>query len=197
MGLGLRALLAAGALLGGGCAASGQQGLHVPEVNLPGGAKLLPARARRLTNFEIENSLAALTNLPLAVSSELPPDVRQEGYTPNTNQDVSSAWAARYSALVAELAPRAAAQMLSQHSCAKLDATCRGLQVRKLGRLAFRRALNADEQRSLEDLLAEATARGESDASALELLLRALFESPNFLYLTELGSGSPTNQPIR
>lgn len=197
MGPRLRALLFGWALLGGGCTASGQPGLHAPRVSLPSGATLLPARARRLTNFELENSLARLTNLPVVIASELPPDVRQEGYTPNANQDVSSAWATRYSALVGELAPRAAAQMLRARSCQNLGAACSGPQVRMLGRLAFRRALTAEEYGSLQGLLTEAAAQGESYEGGLQLLLRSLFESPSFLYVTELGAASAGGGPAR
>ena len=175
-----------------GCAAQG--GLSEPQVSLPEGAKLLPTRARRLTNFELDNSLSRLTGLEVALAPQLPRDVRQEGYTPNANQDVSSAWAARYSALVDELATRAASKLVERSSCHDLGPACRKLQVQRLGRLAFRRSLSAEEQGSLEGLLSEAAESGESFEGALALLLRALLESPSFLYVTELGSGTPGKQ---
>ena len=77
------------------CGAVGA-GVGTPHVTLESDAKLLPARTRRLTNLEVERSVATLTGLPVALANELPPDVRQEGYTPNANQDVSSTWASRY-----------------------------------------------------------------------------------------------------
>lgn len=177
-----------------GCAT--QSGLSEPQVSLPEGAKLLPARARRLTNFELDNSLSRLTGLELSLAPQLPRDVRQEGYTPNANQDVSSAWAARYSALVSELSTRAAGKLGQASPCHDLSPNCRKLQVQKLGRLAFRRSLSAEEQGSLEGLLSEAAESGEPFEGALALLLRALLESPSFLYVTELGSGT-TGKPTR
>jgi hypothetical protein len=174
-----------------GCAA--QSGLSEPQVSLPEGAKLLPARARRLTNFELDNSLSRLTGLEVSLAPQLPRDVRQEGYTPNANQDVSSAWAARYSALVSELSTRAASKLAQQSTCHDSTPACRKLQVQKLGRSAFRRSLSAEEQASLEALLGEAAQSGESFEGALALLLRALLESPSFLYVTELGSGPSAN----
>ena len=156
----------------------------------------MPTRTRRLTNFELDNSLTRLTGLEVALAPQLPPDVRQEGYTPNANQDVSSAWASRYSALVAELAARAAGK-LARAGCHDLASACREQRVRELGRLAFRRDLAADERRSLEGLLVDAAGNAESFEGALSLLLRALFESPSFLYVTELGSGGSARQPTR
>ena len=138
----LSALVLCGSTLG--CAT--QSGLSEPQVSLPEGAKLLPARARRLTNFELDNSLSRLTGLEVALGPQLPRDVRQEGYTPNANQDVSSAWAARYSALVGELSTRAASKLGQASTCHDLSPACRKLQVQQLGRLAFRRSLSAEER---------------------------------------------------
>lgn len=174
----------------GACGATTTHGSATPEVRLPSDAKLLPARARRLSNFEVENSLAKLTGLSVAIADELPPDVRQEGYTPNANQDVSSAWATRYSTLVAELAARASRRLASDTSCHDLSPVCRERRVQQLGRLAFRRRLTTEEQSRLQQLLLEARNNGESFETALALLLRALLESPSFLYVTELGSTS-------
>ncbi len=193
----LRALSVCCALSAAGCAAPGALGLSEPHVSLPEGAKLLPARARRLTNFELDNSLGRLSGLEVALAPQLPPDVRQEGYTPNANQDVSSAWATRYSALVAQLSTRAASKLTRAGGCHDLGAACREHRVRELGRLAFRHALTTEEQRTLEALLAEAADSGEGFEGALGLLLRALFESPSFLYVTELGSGGTPGQPVR
>ena len=192
----LRALSVCCAVSAAGCATPGALGLSEPQVSLPEGAKLLPTRARRLSNFELDNSLSRATGLEVSLAPQLPRDVRQEGYSPNANQDVSSAWAARYSTLVGELSTRGASKLAQASDCRDLSPTCRALRVRKLGRLAFRRSLTAEEQGALEGLLANAAASGETFEGALALLLRALFESPSFLYVTELGSGAP-GQPAR
>src|SRR4051812_44004970 len=123
MGSRLCALLLSSALSVLGCAANGARGLSTPHVSLAPTAKLLPARVRRLSNFELDNSIASMTGLPVALARELPPDVRQEGYTPNANQDVSSAWATRYAALVAELAGRAAQRLGRDRGCHELSAS--------------------------------------------------------------------------
>jgi hypothetical protein len=156
------------------------------------GARLLPARIRRLTNLEIERSLAALTGLDVAIAAELPPDVRQEGYTPNAAQDVSAAWAARYAALVREIAERAVRDRLSTLApCAGTGegAACGASLVARLGRRAYRRPLDAAEQASLEKAFSAGESAGGGLAGGVALLLRVLAESPSFLYVTELGEG--------
>src|SRR5690349_2717357 len=144
----MRRLLSALVLYCSTLACATQSGLSEPQVSLPEGSKLLPARARRLTNFELDNSLSRLTGLEVTLAPQLPRDVRQEGYTPNANQDVSSAWAARYSSLVNELSTRAASKLAQAPDCRDLGPNCRKLQVQKLGRSAFRRALTPEEQSS-------------------------------------------------
>src|SRR5690348_8161248 len=151
----LCALLLGSALVALGCATGGARGLSAPHVRLEPSAKLLPARARRLSNFELENSLARVTGLPIAIAGELPPDVRQEGDTPNAGQDVSSAWATRYSTLISELAGRAAKKMSVDAGCHELSGPCRAQRVAELGRQAYRRSLTNDERSSLELLLSD------------------------------------------
>ena len=183
-------LLLSSSLALGGCAAPGGAGARTPQVSLPAQAALLPARTRRLSNLELERSVAALTGLPLSLATELPPDVRQEGYTPNAGQDVSSAWASRYSALVALQVQRAVRENRRLSSCRELESgACRARLVRELGEAAFRRPLAAEEGAALEGVLQEAAERGESFEDALSLLLRALLEAPSFLYVSELGAG--------
>lgn len=188
----LGALLLAGASLAlAGCGALTSTG-RTPTAQLPAGAALLPARTRRLTNWELERSLAAFTGQKVSIAQELPPDVRQEGYTPNAAQDVSTAWASRYSALVQELSVRAAAQLPGGAKCRNLGPECRAQRVTQLGWAAFRRPLETDEEQSLLALVNDAASSGESFEGAMSELLQALFESPSFIYVSELGEPSPT-----
>jgi hypothetical protein len=125
-----------------GCGALSARSAAVPDFSLAHDAALLPARTRRLSNLEVEHSVTALTGLDASFATELPPDVRQEGYTPNVNQDVSSTWAARYSTLVAALAARATRASPASSACRELsEPACRAQTVRELGLRAFRRPL--------------------------------------------------------
>lgn len=194
---GARVLVVLGGLLGAGCA--GALAPARSEVGLAPDAKLLPTRTRRLTNLELERSVRALTGQKTALASELPPEVRQEGYTPNANQDVSATWATRYAALAAELANRAAHDPQARLSSCR-DAKsreCRATVVRELGLRAFRRPLEPGEQRRLEELLMEGWSEGEQFETGLALLLRALLEAPSFLYLSELGAANQTGARVR
>lgn len=176
-----------------GCGAFASPAGRVPSAELPAGAALLPVRTRRLTNWELERSLAAFTGMNVAIAQELPPDIRQEGYTPNAAQDVSTAWASRYSALVQQLSARAATQLPGRVMCHDLEPDCRAKLVAELGRAAFRRPLEAEEQRSLEALVSDAASSGEAYGGAIGQLLQALFESPSFIYVSELGEPTSTS----
>jgi hypothetical protein len=177
------------ALLGAGCGIA--RGAATPEITLPQQARLLPARTRRLTNLELERSWSVLLGRDAKLAAELPPDVRQEGYTPNAKQDVSTAWASRYAQLVRELAPDAAAHYAARARCwSVIQRSCRDVVVEQLGIAVFHRHLSADEAREASQLLVEAARQGQSYRSAVTELIRALTESASFLYVTELGDGS-------
>jgi hypothetical protein len=180
-------------LLVGACSAGcgAGRGAVAPSVTLAPTAKLLPARARRLTNLELERTFSALIGREVKLAADLPPDVRQEGYTPNAQQDVSTAWATRYAQLSRELVEQAAPRLAQLSTCKDAaQASCRRELAQKLGLLIFRRSLAAEELSASEALLAEASAQGDSFESAVALLVRALTEAPSFLYVTELGAGA-------
>lgn len=189
LGLGLAGLGCAGALQPGGARA---------DLELAPAAELLPARARRLSNLELERSLTAFSGSPARIASELPPDIRQEGYTPNANQDISAAWATSYARLVRELAERAAQDRPELSPCPELErADCRARTVSELGERAFRRPLSTGEHAALEQLVQSALAGRAGQAGARSLLVRALLESPGFLYVTELGAGGAPGSRVR
>ena len=66
--------------------------------------------------------------------------------------------------------------------------------VRALGRRAFRRPLTADEETKYQDVFALGERLyGVGFASGAALVIRAMLQSPNFLYRTELG---PAGDPL-
>ncbi len=151
---------------------------------------LLPARLRRLTNAEYERTVAAVVGADEHVADRLPPDVRQEGYTPNSEQAVPSAWATGIDAIAREVAHRAVAERLDTLvPCAPSHAeTCAGELVETLGRRAWRRPLDPAERASLLGAFRDGSA-GRGFAGGAEAVLIALLESPSLVYLTELGAG--------
>src|SRR5687767_12003126 len=76
--------------------------------------KLLPARVRRLTNLEYERSVAALLGTKVSVAGALPPELRQDGYTPNAAQTSAASVATELDRLARELSEDAVARRLPE-----------------------------------------------------------------------------------
>jgi len=146
---------------------------------------------RRLSNFEYERSASDLLRGRVSIAGELPPDVRQAGYTRNAEQVVSTESLARLDALTLGLAHEAVDARLNELApCAASARTdCPTQVVEDLGRRAFRRPLTVDERRTLLAAFAAGAADDGGFAGGLEVLLRVLLVSPSFLYATELGKG--------
>ena len=169
------------------------QAIRSPAPPVQATGLRLPARIRRLTNVELERTVSELVGAPEALADKLPPDVRQEGYTPNADQTAPSAWAMRLDGIVSDVARRAVSERLeSLFPCgAAPSAGCTGEWIDAFGRRAWRRPLSADEHAVLLATFDGASkSGGGSAASGVEAVLRALLESPSLLYVTELGSPS-------
>jgi hypothetical protein len=156
--------------------------------------RLLPARVRRLTNLEYERSVSALLGTPVSVAGALPPELRQDGYTPNAAQTSAASVATELDRLARELSGDAVKRRLSELApChARGDRACALEFVRGFGRRAYRRPLTPVEETALLRAFDEGTADGGGFAGGAELVLRVLLQSPSFLYVSELGArGAP------
>jgi hypothetical protein len=163
------------------------------DVALAPGAKRLPARVRRLTNLELERTLSALVGAEEPVAELLPPDVRQEGYSENSQQGVPAAFATRLDQLAREIAKRAVKDRLGELApCsatpARSERRCAEALVSGLARRAYRRPPSAEEKSDLIAAFDAGAADGGGFAGGAEVVLRTLMQSPALLYLTELGS---------
>jgi len=154
---------------------------------------LIPARVRRLSNIEYERTVSELVGAEETLAARLPPDVRQEGYTVNADQAVPAAWNERLAALAREVAHRAVEQRLgSLAPCAKSgERSCVEQWVDTFGRRAYRRPLEPAERSDLLAAFGQGAAEGRGFAGGVEVLLTILLQSPNILYVTELGQGGP------
>lgn len=160
---------------------------------------LLPARVRRLSDFEYERSANALLGLNESIHDALPPDERQDGYTINERQALPSHYAAELARVSEHLAKLAVERNLPElvPCSAASDAHCVKQAFFELERRAFRRAPNASEQAALYSLYdaaeraPELTSAAQQHASGVALVLSTLLSSPSFLYLSELGDGQP------
>ncbi len=175
------------------------QAIRAPAPPVPATGPRLPARIRRLTNVELERTVSELVGASEPLADKLPPDVRQEGYTPNADQTAPSAWATRLDAIVRDVARRAVSErQASLFPCgAAPSAGCTGAWIDAFGLRAWRRPLSADEHALLLATFDGATkASGGSVALAVEAVLRAVLESPSLLYVTELGSPSSSGKRV-
>jgi Protein of unknown function (DUF1588)/Protein of unknown function (DUF1592)/Protein of unknown function (DUF1595)/Protein of unknown function (DUF1587) len=163
---------------------------HTPEVR--GQVILLPARVRRLTNAEYERAIEDVVGATEPVAERLPPDVRQDGYTPNAEQAVPSAWGTGVEAIARDVAHRTIEhqQRLDRIApCAKAPTPgCPAEIVDTLGRRAWRRPLESAERSMLLGVFAEGARSGGLPGGA-EAVLTVLLQSPSLVYLTELGGG--------
>jgi hypothetical protein len=165
-----------------------------PTPTLSADARLLPARVRRLTNLELERTVSALVGTPVDLAARLPPDARQEDFTPNADQGAPAPWLTRFAALSREIAAKTAAERLPKlvpcaASARTTDRSCASELISTLGRRAFRRPLAASENAALLRTFDAGAKEGGTFSSGGELVLRALLASPNLLYVTELGAG--------
>ena len=200
----------AGVAGGGGSSAPGHAGASGASGSGTGGPANAPAprpmslegapiytRFMRLTNDQWRRSVQDILGLPQAPSAAQGFESPVAGTTDFANNEhvlgVTNALWESY-----QLASEQAAQLVTSSS-ATLSALYDGADaagfVRKLGRRAFRRPLAAAEEQSYGALFAMgATLSGDATAFAkgAALVIRAMLQSPHFLYRTELGpDGAP------
>jgi hypothetical protein len=161
---------------------------------LPSGTQataLLPARIRRLTNAELEASVADVLGATAAqgLSGDFVPDSRQSGFTVNDAQRVDPVYAGQLAdaakALSAQVRIRAT-ELAPCESPASGAAACAETFIRSFGERAYRRPLGADEVTHLQAIFATG-ADGGSYEEGIELVARAMLQSAAFIYLTEIG----------
>src|SRR5258706_5415967 len=203
--LGIPALLAActssgsnPGLAGGGSTSVGTGGTSVvePTGGAPSGPGAVPAtsRAMRLSNSQWEATVQALLRLPtpLGLSSSFVADPSLGAFDTYGGQLLVDAnrWQ-DYQSAAENLAKKLAhdAQLLAALAPEAADAATRKANfVRDFGLRAFRRPLtDADVARysALFDNAASLIGSGDAFVDGVELTLRALLQSPNFLYRLE------------
>lgn len=178
----------------GGLAESGTGGA-------PLGNWLVPARIRRLANAEYDGSVQALlsTEQSPAAGPDFPPDLRQDGFTVSDTQRVDAVLVERLDeaalSLVSEARKNGTLARLSP--CAPNDdpKSCARAFITSFGGRAYRRPLVDEEIQSLLALY-EIGADGASYEDGIDHVTRGLLQSAGFLYLTELGDGSPPKDHI-
>jgi hypothetical protein len=163
------------------------------------------ARIRRLTRFEIQNTVVDLLGAsagPLAATLEA--DSQALGYSTGDQRGVSAAYVdglkTMAEGLGALLRPTVATPAFDA-ACFASDAgarTCADKFVRDFGARAFRRPLDDREVTALLGVYDAGVATGADNdvtdrlRSGLDYTARALFQSPHFIFRTELGPTTAT-----
>ncbi len=156
---------------------------------------VFPARIRRLTNAEYNASVQSLLGTTEAPADDFPPDTRQHGYTVNEAQRVDPVLARALDGSAAALATAARTQFATLAPCADSAGggeTCAQSFIASFGEKAYRRPLDGDDKASLLALY-KAGAEGAAYEDGIELVIRGILQSPGFLYLTEIGDGTPAD----
>ena len=178
---------------GSGSAGSGTLGsAGSGDVSSP----LLPARIRRLSNAEYENSARAVVGTSDPVTTDFAPDTRQSGYTLNDAQRVDSVLVKQISSAASKLAAQVRSKLDTLAPCANPTAggeACAKTFIQAFASHAFRRPLGDDEVQKLVDLF-HVGADGATYADGIELVATGVLQSAGFLYLTETGNNAAGSQ---
>lgn len=163
-----------------------------------------PGGLRRLLSHQYVSSVELLLG-PSAAAAVVPPDDPEVG-TFDAFASIDSVPSVpdieNYEVAAAAAADAAIADtsVLAQHapcvSGAAPDASCYVQVAEQLGRLAWRRPLDADQVDRLVAVAEDAQAWGEGDfATGLRYELMAILQSPRFLYLVEVGVPGEDGEP--
>lgn len=170
--------------------------LFPPDPPPPDTMDILPAPGgvRRLTGSQITNSVTDLLGVQAAAAIELPTDPQLHGFESIaaaeltvTSTEVANFEATFTDAIDASLADLGTVAAIAPCVSNPTDA-CYAEVAEKFGRMAWRRALDNDELGRLSGIGAagKTWANGDFD-QGLKYELMAIMQSPNFLYIVEVG----------
>jgi hypothetical protein len=161
---------------------------------------LLPARVRRLTNAEYDASVWALLGAEYTAQvNGFPRDSTQKlGFTVNETQIVSGALAGSLDSAAASVVGSARQSgwlaMLSPCSApAAQSETCARDFIQSFAGKAYRRPLTAEDTEQLLAVYRAVEGDTGSYEQGIDLVARAVLQSPSFLYITELGDAGSSD----
>jgi hypothetical protein len=150
-----------------------------------------PRRLRLLTRAEYANSVADLLFIQAPALDNLPVESVVDGFDNNARAAVvTNRHVDEYLTTSERLATTAIMQSRWRLATCAAGNGCDRTFVTGFGRRAFRRPLTADEERRYL-LLFDAQVTGGVFEKGMELVLRAMLASPNFLYRSEVGERAP------
>jgi hypothetical protein len=155
------------------------------------------APIRRLTRFELNNTLRDLLGDTTHAADQLPPEAKGNGF----NNDAAILSSSRvlidaYRTIadgVAATATKDAAAVAKLSTCdvaAKGEEACAREFVKDFGRKAFRRPLTDAESTAVYGVYV-AGKEGATHVAGLKAVIQMVLQSPQFLYRVEIGSAVP------
>ncbi len=147
-----------------------------------------PAPLRRLTREEYDASVASLLGASEPFGPSLEGDESVGPFAGNTLAPISEGSVEKYGVAAKRLAERATGALATLAPCSTTaaDTACASQFLQDFGRKAYRRPLTSSElERSVG--LFSAGAKDRTFKDGIRLALRALLQSPYFLYHVELG----------
>lgn len=157
-----------------------------------------PTPLRRLTRFEYNSTVRDLFATSLTPADAFPPDEVVNGFSNNgVVLTVSSLHAEKYTYAAEDLAAEAVTKLGTLFSCDPVTTgpeECATQFAEEFGRRVYRRALEVEDVDAL--LEAFEIGSGESYEKGIEIMLRAMLQSPHFLFRVEFtGASAPGTAP--
>jgi hypothetical protein len=153
-----------------------------------------PRSLRLLTRREYANTVRDLLSYTGTLTQDFPVEPQVRGYDNNAKVSiVTSRHVDEYLSAAEQLAQFAISQRKAPGQCTAgtaLDACAKSF-IPAFGRMAFRRPLTGDEITTYTAFFA-ADLSGNSIDMAMQLTIKAMLSSPNFLYRSEVGNASGT-----
>lgn len=157
-----------------------------------------PAPLRRLTREEYDHTVRDLVGDTTHPAESFPPDDAAAGFASNGVVPVSAVLVERYMDAAEALAGAAVKHIGDVAPCAhdEVPDACAARFIDAFGRRAYRRPLAEDERTALLSLYSEKAARS-GYAGGIQLVLEAIFQSPQFLYRIEPSAAGPAAERPR
>ena len=156
---------------------------------------------RRLTRYEFSNTIKDVLDVEVGSAVDLlPADPRAEGFS-NTADAlvVSYQHVEAYDSLSETIAAGVDwSTFVDKHtSCTDFSAGCQNDFIESLGLEMFRRPLKAAERDLFSPLFTVVNEEGDDFATAAQLVVRAMLQSPQFLYRVEDQVTAPAYDVVR
>ncbi len=157
--------------------------------------------ARRLTRYEFTNTVKDILSVDVGAQIDLiPADPRTEGFS-NTADGlvVSFKHVEGYDELAESIASQVDwSSFVAEHtSCTDFTEACENQYLNSLGLQMFRRPLIDAERDLFSPLFEVVQAEGDDFAMGAQLVLRAMLQSPQFLYRLEHQVTASPNDAVR